>query len=199
MLAETSHRCAEGNCLAENAMSTAFKEFLQQQAKKYQAEVDAGKATVDEWRTAIDGLFNQIRQWIKDSNSDGIIEIAEGQEEIREPGLGRYSVPRLDLKAFGRWIGIIPKARKTVGTATPPQKSVPERAEGRVDITNELRRYVLYRFRDNGSDSWLIQGLDVVGHDAAEKPWLVAQYFPRSEPRPLNQEAFERALMSYLQ
>jgi hypothetical protein len=38
---------------------------------------------------------------------------------ISEPGLGRYRVPRLNLRAFGKWIGIIPKARKTVGNVTP--------------------------------------------------------------------------------
>ncbi len=181
-------------------MSTAFREFLQQQAKKHQAEVDAGKATVDEWRTAIENLFHLIREWIKESDSEGLVEIAESQQDIREPGLGQYRVPRLNLRAFGKWIGIIPKARKTVGTAKPPQKSAPQRAEGRVDITDELRRYVLYRFRENGCDSWLIDGLDIGGHDASEKGWPgEIRYIPRSEPRPLDQEAFERALMSYLQ
>src|SRR5262245_31930042 len=115
-------------------MSTAFKEFLEQKAQKYQAEAVAGKAIVDEWRTAIVGLFNRIREWIKESNSDGLIEISDGQEDISEPGLGRYHVPRLDLRIFGKWIGIIPKARKTVASAKPPLQSAPQRAEGRVDI-----------------------------------------------------------------
>ena len=39
--------------------------------------------------------------------------------------------------------GIIPKARKTVGVASPPRMSAPQRATGRVDITDELRRFVL--------------------------------------------------------
>jgi hypothetical protein len=88
----------------------------------------------------------------------------------------------VDLHAFEKWIGIIPKARKTIATAHPPQKSVPERAIGRVDITDEILRYVLYRFRqDDGSDVWLIDDL-------------------RSEknPKPFDQQAFEAVLMSYL-
>src|SRR5207245_3718035 len=104
------------------------------------------------------------------SDPEGLIEIQEAQQDVTEPGLGRYRVPRLDLRAFGKWIGIIPKARKTVGTATPPQKSAPERAAGRVDITDELRRYVLYRFQD-GNEVWLIDGLDLGGHDACEETW----------------------------
>jgi hypothetical protein len=180
-------------------MSTTFREFLQQQAKKHEAEAGAMKDTIAEWRTAIDHLFNQIREWLREADPEGHIKIKEGQQQIREPGLGSYQVPRLDLRIFGKWIGIIPKARRTVGTATPPQKSAPERAAGRVDITDELRRYVLYRFREGDRDLWLIDGL---GRDseAPEKagPGQV-QYFPRSEPRLLNQEAFEIALMSYLQ
>ena len=179
-------------------MSTTFREFLQQQAKKHQTEANAGKATVDEWRTAIAGLFQQIRKWLELSDPKGLIEIEESHVEITEPGLGRYRVPRLNLRAFGKWIGIIPKARRTVGRATPPQKSAPERAEGRVDITDELRRYVLYRFREGDRDVWLIDGLEQ-GYEVPEKPWPgQVQYLPRLESRPLNQEAFEKALMSYL-
>ena len=173
-------------------MSTTFREFLRQQAKKHQAEAIAGKATVDEWRTAIEDLFRQIREWLKESDPEGLIEIEVGQEEIREPGLGRYRVPRLNLRAFGKWIGIIPKARRTVATARPPQKSSPERAEGRVDMTDELRRYALYRFREGDRDVWLIEAPyegTLAGHP---------DFLPRTEASPLDQEAFERALMSYL-
>jgi hypothetical protein len=160
-------------------MTAAFQEFLRRQAEKHEAEVRSGKATVDEWRAAIERLFAQLRAWLKESDPDGIIEIEESHQDLAEPGLGRYRVPRLNLRAFGKWVGIIPKARKTVGTAHPAQKSAPQRAAGRVDVTDELRRYVLYRFQEGSRDVWLIDDLE-------------------SEPRPLDQEAFERALMSYL-
>jgi hypothetical protein len=160
-------------------MASAFSEFLHQLAEKHQAEVEAGKATVDEWRGAIDELFARMRAWLKESDPGGLIEVEEGFQEITERGLGRYRVPRLNLRAFGKWMGIIPKARNTVGTAKPPQKSAPERAAGRVDITDELRRYVLYRFRDDGRNEWVIDDL-------------------QSGPKQLDKEAFERALMSYL-
>lgn len=178
-------------------MSTTFQEFLQKQAEKHQAEEMASREVVDEWRLALTRLFEQIRGWLRDSDPRGLIEIVEKQEEIREPGLGHYEAPRLDLRAFGKWIGIIPKARKTVGTAKPPQKSAPERAAGRVDITDELRRYILYRFKEGGQDQWVIDGLDA-GYDAQEKTWPgQAQYVPRLSTRPLDQEAFEKAMMSY--
>jgi hypothetical protein len=180
-------------------MTTRLQEFLEEQAKKHDAEATVGKTTIDEWCTSIEALFTQIRAWIKESDPQGRIEIELGRQEIKEPGLGLYNVPRLDLRIFGKWIGIIPKARRTVGTAKPPQRSAPERAEGRVDITDELRRYVLYRFKDGDRDVWLIDGLEQ-GYDATEKTWPgEIRYIPKSEPRPLDQDAFEKALMSYLQ
>ncbi|MFO0969811.1 MAG: hypothetical protein U0793_30005 [Gemmataceae bacterium] len=180
-------------------MSTTFKEFLQEQAQKHQAEMYAAKATVDEWQDAVDRLFGQIKTWLKESDPNGLIQIKDSQEEIREPGLGIYLVPRLNLNAFGKWIGIIPKARKTIGAATPPQKSTPERAQGRVDITDELRRYVLYRFVDNGRDVWVIDGLERGPHEVDDRSWPgQVQHGRKPDTRPLDQEAFEKALMSYL-
>jgi hypothetical protein len=161
-------------------MTTAFREFLRRQAEKHQAEVRSGKATVEEWRSAVEQLFAQLRAWLKESDPEGVIQIEEHHQDVSEKGLGRYRIPRLDLRALGKWVGIIPKARKTVGTAHPPQNSAPQRAAGRVDITDELRRYVLYRFQEDGCDVWLIDDLE-------------------SEPKPLDQDAFEKALMSYLQ
>ena len=181
-------------------MSTGFKEFLDKQAHKNQADTKTGKATIEEWRTSIKSLFDRIRGWLRESDPDCHIEIEESEENIKEPGLGPYRVPRLNLRAFGKWVGVIPKARLTVGTARPPQKSAPERAKGRVDITDELRRYVLYRFREGDSDVWMIDGLEAgYDADATEKSWpSQIGYIPRSDPRPFDQEAFERALMSYL-
>jgi len=88
-------------------MSATFKEFLREQAAKEAAQATKAKDVVDEWRTAVEKLFRQMRAWLAESDPDGVIEIKEQQQEVREPGLGRYHVPRLDLHAFGTWIGII--------------------------------------------------------------------------------------------
>jgi hypothetical protein len=162
-------------------MSTSFKEFLKEHAAREEGQAKAARASIDEWRKAIEGLFGQIRGWLADSDPDGIIQIEQTDHEVREEGLGRYRVPRLDLRAFGKWVGIIPKARNTVATARPPQKSAPDRATGRVDMTDELVRYILFRFpKEGGGDVWLIDDLRSNG------------------PKPLDQQAFEAALMSYL-
>jgi hypothetical protein len=179
-------------------MSTIFKQFLQEKAPKYLAQAEAGRAEIEEWRDAINRLYSKFREWLNQAAPQGVIEIKESDQEINEPGLGRYCVPRLDLRVLGTWIGIIPKARRTVGTAKPPRKGAPERADGRIDITDEVRRYVLYRFRNGDDSDWVIDGLDHP-HDVSEETLAArVQFVPRYDPQPLDQEAFERALMSYL-
>jgi len=83
-------------------MATNLREFLREQAEKHQAESEAGKAMVKEWRDAIGRLFDQVRQWLKEADPGGVIEIEDSKEEIREPSLSRYRVPRLNLRAFGK-------------------------------------------------------------------------------------------------
>jgi hypothetical protein len=91
-----------------------------------------------------------------------------------------------------------------VGRPTPPGKSTAQRADGRVDITDELRRYVLYRFKENDRERWLIDDLKPdprsPDQEASEQhPGPMVIYRPRAEPKWLDREAFETILMSYLQ
>jgi hypothetical protein len=158
----------------------SLKEFLHEQAAKEKARALTSKAVVDEWRCAVQRLFGQIRGWLADSDPEGVIQIEQSEREVKEEALGIYQVPVLHLRAFGQWVGIIPKAIRTIGTARPPHKLAPVRALGRVDITDEIRRFFLYRFKaDDGSDLWMMD--DGRGQ----------------EPKVLTQQDFETALMSY--
>jgi hypothetical protein len=157
-----------------------FTQFLKDQEEKQKSLAEENKQLIDEWRSALQSLYYDIRKWLRESDTGGVIKVDEKESDITEEGIGHYKAPRLELRIFGRWIGILPKARKTVGTARPPQQGAPSRALGRVDLTDEVRRYILYRTQEDGHDVWLIDNL-------------------RNEQRLLNKEAFEEALMSYFQ
>lgn len=160
---------------------SSFSELLQKKKESYDAEATKNKEIIDEWVQAVGKLFTQFRSWLAVSDPTQILRVEEAKTDVNEPNVGRYQAPRLDIRAFGKWVGIIPKARKTVGTARPPQSGAPAQATGRVDITDEVRRYVLYRFGLNDEDSWFIEG-------------------PSSDsPQKLTEELFEEALMSYFQ
>ena len=166
-------------------MSSALQQYLHEQAPKKQA----GKELVAEWREAIERLFAEIKGWLKESDPEGVIDIEEGQQEVNEPGIGRYRVPRLNLGVLGKWIGIIPKARSTNRTAKLSEPSAPSKAEGRVDITDEVVRYLLYRFKEGDKDVWYIED----PHDSPwDSPWVKPEF------KRLNKVEFESALMRYL-
>jgi hypothetical protein len=163
-------------------MTTSLKDSLKQKATLYAAESEKNRAVIVEWRQAVDRLFTQLEAWLVNADPEGIIRHSRDPIEVTEPGLGQYTVSRLSLRAFGKWVGLIPKARKTVKRAAPQQKGAPEQSTGRVDITDEIRRYVLYRFPEGSEDRWFID-------DTAAN----------SELQPLTAERFEAALLSYFQ
>ncbi len=159
---------------------SSFAELLERKAESYEIEARENKIIIDDWTSAIRKLHVDIRGWLRDSDPRSILKFEDRTEEITEPNVGRYYAPRLDIRAFGKWVGIIPKALKTIKSARPPRLGAPVRATGRVDITDELVRFVLYRFTDESVDSWFIEG-------------------PREALQPLTQQRFEDALMSYFQ
>src|SRR6476469_3643335 len=112
-------------------MSATFTDFLREKAENRKAELSNRQAVLDEWRTAVQRLLDTIKVWLRTSDPDGILKLEDNEWEISEEGLGTYKVPRLDIHGLGSWVGIVPKARYTVGTVHPPQKSAPERAAGR--------------------------------------------------------------------
>lgn len=161
-------------------MSTPLRDFLQEKGAQYAAQTEKNRVVIEEWQAAVDRLYTQLEAWLAAADPDGYIRHDRSKFEVKEPGLGRYPIERLNLRAFGEWVGLIPKARITVKRATPPQNGAPEQATGRVDITDEIRRYVLYRFS---------QG--------AEERWYVDDTALRTEMQPLTPELFEKALLGY--
>ena len=160
-------------------MTTTLSDFLEQRAAQEAGEQQAREAKVAEWRDALSRLYAQIRSWLRASDPKGLLKVTESERQFNEEGLGRYTVPRLDISGFGRDMWVVPKARYTVATAHPPQKSAPERAAGRVDLTDDARRLVLYRFHGDPDDIWMIDDL-------------------KGSPRLFDRGEFEAALMSFL-
>jgi hypothetical protein len=162
-------------------MSETFTQFLRNAAKERDWNPKANREMIRDWQESVERLFAQIRTWLDEADPDGLIGIDEIRTDIREPYLGRYLMPKLQLSILDQVIGIIPKARNAIGHATPRLYATPEKAQGRVDMTDELRRYILYRFIEDGQDVWNI--LD----------------FNSQRDKRLDQNSFEEALMSYLQ
>ena len=160
--------------------TSTLGELLEKKAESYRSEAEQNKLIIDDWSEAISRLHSDIKGWLSASDPKGILKIEEKHTDIVEPNVGTYVAPRLDFQAFGKWVGLIPKALRTIKSARPPRADAPVRATGRVDLTDELVRYVLYRFTDTDGDSWFIEG-------------------PNDGLQALTRERFEQALMGYFQ
>ncbi|MBY0230306.1 MAG: hypothetical protein K2W96_13565 [Gemmataceae bacterium] len=157
---------------------SALAEFLREKAGTWKHLTEANQQTISEWRSAVEALFATLRRWLAEADPEGVLLVEQREMEVKEPGLGRYKVPRLDLRTVDQWIGIIPKARNTVVSASPKLKAHPLRATGRVDITDEVRSYILFRLPEAEGDAWYIDDM--------------------REQKRLDRQAFEDALLGYL-
>lgn len=162
-------------------MSTSLGELLEKKREQYEETARKNESIIDEWKESLMELYQTLRDWLSEADPKHILQVKQGVRALTEPSLGQYEVPDLSIRAFGKWVGVIPKARKTVGTAIPPQLNAPVRATGRVDITDEIRRYCLYRFQDGTQDRWYIVDPTT---DVQEE---------------LTQQRFEAAVSSYFQ
>jgi hypothetical protein len=156
-------------------MVQSLKDYLQDHAKK----VHDGKGTITEWRTAIEKLFNEIRAWINESDPDGLMQIDETEQDVNEPGIGRYPLPHLNLGLLGRWIQITPKSRQFKGKG----------ADGRVDMTNMVITFILYRKGRGNEENWFIEGPH---GDPMASPWA------NIPDKKLDRSTFEDAMMKCL-
>jgi hypothetical protein len=162
-------------------MKTLLRDFLKERAAQYAVEYQKNKAIIEEWQEAVDRLYTQIEAWLTTADPDHIIECERSRIEVSEPSLGEYSINRLNLRAFGLGVRLIPKARRTVKRAPRQEQGALEQATGRIDMTDEGHRYLLYRF-----------GL------GAEEKWYMDDAVLQSELQPLTAERFEAVLLGYL-
>jgi hypothetical protein len=105
----------------------------------------------NEW--IADRLIKQICAWLAEADPDKVLEIIPLDLEKAEPELGVYRVPGLKLVAGDASVQVVPVGRNVVGLVGP-RGEVSLRAEGRVDITDGVRKYILYRTLQDGRENW---------------------------------------------
>lgn len=123
---------------------SALKEFLQSEAqKRHQRHADIEKKRSD-WINAVGELTNQLKTWVDESNKDAqVLQTSLETVELAEEELGTYHVQSLVISLDPRTVRVKPVARNVVGGFD--EHGIHIRADGRVDITNGARKYILYR------------------------------------------------------
>ncbi len=142
-------------------MSTSFQEFLRQKVEG--SNWKDRKRLRTEWLGAINRLFDQIREWLREADPEGVIEVVRFEIMRVEERLGVYDAPAMkvrlntenaDVVPMGRFV---PRPRALLNVFSNPAlqpRPDPYPDGGRVDISNGDRKHILLRSIVEGQDQW---------------------------------------------
>lgn len=128
-----------------------FQEFLEKQSQ--QQHHKERREQREEWIAAVSRLIAQLRAWLDEADPARVLDVVPIDTEKAEPGLGLYRIPGLKIRLGEAAVQVVPVGRNAVGFVAP-NGDVGIRAEGRVDITDGVRRYILYRTLKDGEEDW---------------------------------------------
>jgi hypothetical protein len=128
-----------------------FREFLEKQSNQQRQK--ERRARREEWVAAVGRLITQLRAWLAESDPGNVLDVVPMEVERAEPDLGAYRIPALKIGLDDTAVQVMPVGRNVVGIVGP-HGDIGVRAEGRVDITDGIRRYILYRTLKEGRDNW---------------------------------------------
>jgi hypothetical protein len=128
-----------------------FREFLRHKADEQRQPERRQRR--EEWIAAIGRLLDQLRAWLAESDPEHLLDVVQLELEKVEPGLGLDKAPSLEIGVGDAKVRVVPVGRNVVG-AVDAHGNGGARAEGRVDVTDGVRKYILYRVIRDGQDHW---------------------------------------------
>jgi hypothetical protein len=144
-----------------------FREFLKKKAND-EAGPDRARRR-EEWLASVKALLTQVRDWLKESDPDGLLDVRTTVYERVEQELGVYAVEGLRIRLGEAMADVVPVGGNVAGPVITREGSAMA-VRGRVDVTNGAEKYVLYRV---GDDRTLWQ---VVDQDGRSSPLTQQQF-----------------------
>jgi hypothetical protein len=130
---------------------TTFQEFLDKQAK--QQHHSGWREQRDEWIAAVSRLMEKLGAWLAESDPKKVLDVVPIEHRSIEPNLGIYIAPGLRISLNQTVVDVAPIGRNVISTIAP-HGNAGVRSEGRVDITDGVRKYMLYRTLKDGQEIW---------------------------------------------
>jgi hypothetical protein len=142
--------------LTRRTIVASLKEFLEAEAEKLRTEQAEALSKRQEWIATVSRLLSQIKVWLDQADTQRILMIEEAPLRLSEQGLGTYEIPSLTIGLGPREVRVKPIARYA---ATPLRSTgvifIP-RVHGRVDMTDGLNKYLIFRVETEPTDRWSI-------------------------------------------
>lgn len=132
---------------------SSLKEFLAQKARQVN-QVERRKRR-DEWISAVDHLRNQLKEWLRQADTEGVLDVEEFEYDRHEESIGPYVVKGLEIRSDNAEIVVIPVGYGVMRPDLGIDAAIP--VEGRVDITNKTDKVILYRTLTENGEEWLFK------------------------------------------
>jgi hypothetical protein len=94
-------------------MSTSFQEFLRERSGPSGAS--ERKRNREEWLAALNRLYEQIREWLREADPDEVLEVVSYRVERVEEQLGVYDAPALSISLGTDEVDVVPVGRYSIG------------------------------------------------------------------------------------
>jgi hypothetical protein len=141
-------------------LQTSFQEFLHQKIEGTDWK-DRSRRRV-EWLNALERLLDQIQEFLREADPEGLLETVPYEVQRVESRLGVYDAPALKVRIGTDSVDVVPEGRHATGPLLLQHLLLlPGNAQrwgdlsgGRVDITNGERRYLLLRSIVGDQDHW---------------------------------------------
>jgi hypothetical protein len=161
--------------------TVSLKEFLASEAEKLRSEQTEALTKRQEWIASVGRLLDRIKDWLAEADPRGILMIEEAPLRLSQQGVGTYEIPILTIGLGPREVRVKPVARFVAAPLRVTGRMQVPRAYGRVDMTNGLDRYMIFRVQMEPDDRWTI----------------IEENGPLMKP--FDQDSFESAFKSLLE
>jgi hypothetical protein len=142
-------------------MPLDFQEFLKQ--KTAGSDIRERNRSRMEWVEALNRLHEQIRNWLRQADPEGLLEVVPYEIQRGESRLGVYDAPALKVRLNADEVDVLPVGRYAIGPLSgETRKALPGiagpdgPAAGRVDITDGEHKYMLFRDSKVDPDRWFV-------------------------------------------
>ena len=132
-------------------------EYLREEASRRNAAWPARAEAAREWQTALDTIFDQITEWLRTADTDGVLELRRDTVRHYESRLGNCTLPRLTIVYEATEIVLQPRSRYAVSFQVVGGDGTVRPADGLISVLRpEPSGYHLFRLMDDGQARWYI-------------------------------------------
>ncbi len=118
----------------------SFRDFLK--AKADELDVRDRHRRRGEWLGAIHRLLDQIRDWLRESDPEGVLDIEPYEVSRTEQNLGTYDAPALKIRLGAGEVDVRPIGREVPFMANRAPQATPRNSQAasisRMDIGNTI-------------------------------------------------------------